>query len=99
MYVYGTIKITSHIGRNISFEMVDVSLDITEAELYHFLLISPQVRHDLLFSCKTLGWIFTHTILHHYLFSLPLIIPLWLSDEEFTMELHRWFHVLFNQMM
>lgn len=95
----GTIRITSRASNNITFQLVDTSLNITnEAELYHILLMSPQVRHDLL-SCQALGWIYTHINLHHDLLSLPLIIPLGLSDELFTFELQMRLCDLLNQLM
>ena len=75
------IKVTSHNHNNITFEVVDVSLTITnEAQLFHILLISPQLRRNLLL-CTSLGWIYTHIILHHNLLTLPLIVPLDLTDE------------------
>jgi len=76
-----------------------MSLTITtEADLYYSLLTSPQVRHHLL-SCKALGWIYPHINLHHNLLTLPLIVPLGLSDDAFAMELHMRFCDLLNQLM
>ena len=79
---YGSIKFTSHTYNNLTFEVVDKSLILTnEADLLYLLLMSFNMHYELLLWGKARGWIYTHINLHHHLLSLPLVVPLDLSDE------------------